>query len=45
MEQIKQDCSFEGQGSIPWIGPRGLGRCQKSFFSEYGHVSYQIEDN
>ena len=25
--------------------PRGLGQCQKSTFSEYGHVAYQIKGN
>ena len=42
MKQIKQEFCFEGQGLIPWVD-LGVGRCQKSHFSEYGHVEYQIE--
>ena len=32
-------------GSDPLGRLRGLGRGQNSTFSEYGHVSYQIEGN
>ena len=31
--------------SNPLGGPRGLGRCQKSDLSDYGHVAYQIKGN
>ena len=40
MKQIKQDFSFESHGSILWVDG-----CQKSTYSEYGHVAYQIKRN
>ena len=44
MKHVKQDFSFN-----PWVGSPGwtLGwdRGQRSTFSEYGHVAYEIKGN
>ena len=44
-ETYQRGFEFEGLGSIPWSGVRGLGRGQNLTFSEYVHVAYQIKAN
>ena len=42
-ETYQTGFQFEGQGASPLGGLRGQGRGQNYFFSEYGHVAYQIK--
>ena len=42
MKHIRQDFSLKAWVQSPWVD-LGCGQGQNYFFSEYGHVAYQIK--